>query len=61
MSGGVPYHVTYPMMHVMLRYLTPPHEQTHAYENVTFPQHPLRAVITMYEHPVDLCLFIVSN
>ena len=40
MSGegrGVPYHVTYPMMHVM--YLTnPPPGQTDACENITFPE-----------------------
>ena len=32
---GVPYHVTYPMMHVM--YLPPPLGQTHACKNITFP------------------------
>ena len=39
LSGGrwrIPYHVTYPKMHVM--YLTPPREQTDACENITFPQ-----------------------
>ena len=42
-KGGVPYHVTYPMMHLMLP--TPPHWQTDSCENITFPQLRLQAVI----------------
>ena len=35
--GGIPYHVTYTMMHLMLP--TPsPHEQTDSCENITFQQ-----------------------
>ena len=43
---GVPYYVTYPMMH-------PPCEQTHSCENITFLQLCLRAVIrqTCVIHP----------
>ena len=40
--GGVLCHVTYPMLHTM--YLSP-HEQTHAWENITFPQLYLWAII----------------
>ena len=45
MSRGVgsPYHVTYPIMHVML--LTRVDRQS---ENITFPQLPFRAI--MYSH-----------
>ena len=43
-SMGVLYHLTYPMMHVMLP--TPsPCEQTDACEIITFPKLRLRAVI----------------
>ena len=41
--GEYPYHVTCPMMHLML---PSPREQTDACENITFPQLPHRAVIT---------------
>ena len=43
-QGGTPYHVTYPMMHVMLPTLPPPPTQTDACENITFPQLRLWAV-----------------
>ena len=46
--GGVPYNVTYPMMHVMLP-IPLPCKQTDAFENMTFPQLLLRAVITRVE------------
>ena len=39
------HHVTYPMMDLM----SPPHEQTNACENITFPQRYLRAVKTHEE------------
>ena len=42
-SWGVPYHVTHPLMYVMLPI---PHGQTHAYENITFEQLVLRVVTT---------------
>ena len=41
--GGVPYHVTYPMIQIMS---PTPHGQTHACENITFSKLPLRTVIT---------------
>ena len=41
---GTPYHVTFPMMHVMLP--TPsPHGQIDDFEDIILPQLPLRAVI----------------
>ena len=44
---GVPYHVTYPMTHLMLPIPHPsPCEQTDACENITFPKLRLR-VVTM--------------
>ena len=45
MSGeGAPYHVTYPMMHVMSPTNRPPCGQADACENITYPQLVLRAV-----------------
>ena len=42
---GIPYHVTYPMIHVMfLQPPPPPPEQTDARENIIFPQLRWRAV-----------------
>ena len=41
LGEGVPYHVTYPMIHVM--HLFPLNRTTHACENITFPQLRLRA------------------
>ena len=46
--GGVPYNVTYSIMHVMLP-ISLPCEQTDARESITFPQLLLRAVITCVE------------
>ena len=40
---GVPYHLTYPMMHLMLP--TPLNRMTDTCENITFQQLHLRAVI----------------
>ena len=43
---GLPYHMTYSVMHVMLPTPPPPRPgQTHAYENITFRQRLLRAIM----------------
>ena len=42
LGEGLPYHMTYPMMHVM--YLTPSRGQTDTCENITLPQPRLREV-----------------
>ena len=47
LTFGVPYHMTYPMMHLML---PSPHEQTDACEYITFPQRYLQAVKIIWEH-----------
>ena len=39
--GEVPYHVTYPMIHLMLP-TPPPDRQTHTCENITFPKQTRR-------------------
>ena len=51
---GVPYHVTYPMMHVILP--THPRAQTDTSKNITFPQLLLQVVNTC-----QLCLEINKN
>ena len=43
-GDGVPYHVTYPMMHLMILAQPPPCKQTDACESITFPQRYLRTV-----------------
>ena len=43
---GIPYHVSYPMMHVIIS--PPPHEQTYACENIAFLHLRLRSVITWW-------------
>ena len=60
MFQRVPYHVPYPMMHLIL--CTPLHRgQTHACENITFPQLRLRAVIRRYALWLPDDYFLVSS
>ena len=60
MFQRVPYHVPYPMMHLIL--CTPLHRgQTHACENITFPQLRLRAVIRRYAWWLPDDYFLVSS
>ena len=51
---GVPYHVTYPMMHLMLH--LHPCEEIAACENITSPQRYLRATkISLYASVCNKC------
>ena len=51
---GSPYHVTYPMMHVMLTTLSPViSDQTDACGYITIPQLLLRAVINFHKREIN--------
>ena len=57
LGEGVPYHVTYPIMHLMLPN-TP--EQTDTCENIAFPQLHLRAIITGRNEVVAKVMFLLE-
>ena len=52
---GAPYHVTYPLVHLMLSTPPSPREQTDACENSTFPK--LRRLLALINLSIVLRLF----